>query len=88
VLDPAALPACDTLNVPPLVKVCILKSPDVVILPPDATTNCALDLPCKSDIDIAPLGTSASPLTAAEPMFIVVDVGETSNSSLTCERLI
>jgi hypothetical protein len=74
--------------VPPLVKVCILKSPLVVTVPPEATTNCAFDLPCKSDIDIAPVGTSAKPLTGAEPMFICVDVGETSNSSLTCERLI
>jgi hypothetical protein len=38
--------------------------------PPEATINCALDLPCKLDIAMAPEGTSASALTGAAPMFI------------------
>jgi hypothetical protein len=38
VLDPQAFPAFDTVNVPLEVKVCILKSPEVVMVPPDAVT--------------------------------------------------
>ena len=38
-LDPAALPAVETEKVESLLKVCILKLPDVVIVPPVATTN-------------------------------------------------
>ena len=38
-LDPVSLPAVETEKVESLLKVCILKSPDVVIVPPVATIN-------------------------------------------------
>jgi hypothetical protein len=85
VFDPASLPTPCTVNVPLELKVCTLKSPCVAIVPPVAWINCALDFPCRSDIPIAPLGASASVLTAVAPILIVVEDGEISNSVFTWE---
>ena len=41
--EPQALPALDTQSEPGPVKICVLKFPSViVVLPPVATTYCAL----------------------------------------------
>jgi hypothetical protein len=50
VFEPQALPAADTQNVPGPVKICVLKLPDVLTVPPVATTNDALD-PVSAKVD-------------------------------------